>query len=93
MRSLPLQLRHNRGCVHWHMTFSFDLPNRLRLLSRKILRNRPMKTARIRPVDAVPATIAAVLAIHTGHILFLLRLTQHWRRPEARNLRTDAPSP
>ena len=27
-----------------------------------------MKTARIPPVDAVPATIAAVLAIHAGHI-------------------------
>src|SRR5712671_1900709 len=30
--------------------------------------NLPMHTARIPPVDPAPATITAVLAMHTGHI-------------------------
>src|SRR5262249_7765556 len=30
--------------------------------------NLPMHTARIPPVDPAPATIAVVLAMHTGHI-------------------------
>jgi hypothetical protein len=31
--------------------------------------NLPMHTARIPPVDPAPATIAAALAMHTGHIM------------------------
>ena len=34
----------------------------------KNLLNLAMHTARIPPVDPAPATIAAVLAMHTGHI-------------------------
>src|SRR5271168_2667434 len=55
VRSLPFLPRHDRGCDHREM------PPKTRL-------SLPMHTARIPPVDPAAATIAAVLAMHAGHI-------------------------
>src|SRR5712691_5929355 len=82
-RSLPLLLRHDRGCVHREMPFPVFLVSHFAcchlispVLSEtgrddsllKTLLNLPMHTAKIPPVDPAPATITAVLAMHAGHM-------------------------
>jgi hypothetical protein len=54
--------------VFCHLIFSFVFSIKLKRFAAKNFLNLPMHTARIPPVDPAPATIAAALAMHAGHI-------------------------
>src|ERR1700688_4176710 len=80
-RSLPLLLRHDRGCVSWktpfqllhvslfaccHIIISLFFLKQTEATRSAHFSELADATARIPPVHPAPATITAVLAMHTG---------------------------
>src|SRR4030095_2329074 len=88
-RSLPLLLRHDRGCLHR------DMPFRVLLVSL-LACSHPMSPLsefadahrQDSSVDPAPATITAVLAMHAGHICRpserLFEFPMCWMPPDRR---------